>query len=128
MLNTAVIMPTLPAVDMERAKNFYRQKLGLTHVDFGADWITGFQGAHGTMIILTLRGKGTDTDQDSVSFNVDDIEKEIKELKARGVKFEDFDLPNLRTVNHVATRGAFRAAWFRDSEGNMLALGETPKR
>lgn len=127
MLNKAVIMPTLPVVDMKRAKNFYEQKLGLTPVDFGADWIMGFQGAHGTMIILTVRGKGTDTDQDSVSFNVDDIEREIKELQANGVRFEDFDLPNLKTVNHIVTRGPFRAAWFRDSEGNMLALGETPK-
>ena len=57
-----------------------------------------------------------------VSFKVDDIETEARELKARGVKFEDIDLPNLKTVNGIATMGNIKGAWFKDPEGNILAI------
>ena len=54
----------------------------------------------------------------------DDIEADVAALQARGVVFEEYDLPGLKTVNGVATIGESKGAWFKDSEGNLLALGE----
>jgi hypothetical protein len=56
-----------------------------------------------------------------------DIESEVRELKARGVVFEEYDYPTLRTVNSVATVGPTRSAWFRDSEGNILGVVQLPE-
>jgi predicted enzyme related to lactoylglutathione lyase len=59
-----------------------------------------------------------------LSFRVDDIEKEIRDLQARGVVFADYDLPGLKTVEHVCVLGSEKAAWFQDPEGNILCLHE----
>jgi hypothetical protein len=57
-----------------------------------------------------------------MSFEVDDLAAEIGDLEQRGVVFEDYDLPNLKTVDHVAVMGAEQAAWFKDPDGNVLCL------
>ena len=59
-----------------------------------------------------------------MSWTVDNIEAEVADLKARGVVFEEYDMPYLKTVNSVATTGPVKAAWFKDSEGNLLALAQ----
>jgi hypothetical protein len=59
-----------------------------------------------------------------VSFVVDDIVAEIRELKARGIEFHDYDFPGFKTVEHVAVIGADKAAWFSDTEGNLLCIHE----
>jgi hypothetical protein len=59
-----------------------------------------------------------------VSFEVDDISAEIGELEGRGVVFEDYDLPDFRTVDHVCVLGSEKAAWFKDPSGNVLCLHE----
>ena len=59
-----------------------------------------------------------------MSFRVDDILSEIRDLESRGVKFNDYDLPGFKTVGHVCVRGAEKAAWFNDPEGNILCLHE----
>jgi hypothetical protein len=57
-----------------------------------------------------------------MSFEVDDVTAEIRDLEGRGVVFEDYDLPDLKTVDHVAEMGSERAAWFKDPDGNVLCL------
>ena len=57
-------------------------------------------------------------------WQMDDVEREVAELKQRGVTFEEYDLPNLKTKNGVLDTGAGKAAWFKDTEGNILALVE----
>ena len=59
-----------------------------------------------------------------MGFTVDDIESAVAELKSRGVVFEEYDFPALKTVGSVATTGPIRAAWFKDSEGNLLGLAQ----
>ena len=55
-------------------------------------------------------------------WRVDDVEREVKDLKARGVKFEEYDTPGMKTVNGIMSAGSGKAAWFKDTEGNIMAL------
>jgi hypothetical protein len=54
------------------------------------------------------------------------VEAEVQDLRRHGVKFEEYDMPGLKTVNGIATMGKLHAAWFKDSEGNILAVGDEP--
>ena len=80
----------------------------------GEDGHTGLQ--------LLLRPDAPASGLTQVSFEVPDVEAAVRELEGRGVRFEDYDLPGLRTVDHVLTADGMRAAWFTDSEGNVLCL------
>jgi len=68
---------------------------------------------------------GAGTSKASTAFwAVDDVEAEVAALKARGVTFEEYDMPGIKTVNSVATGGGAKTAWFKDSEGNILAISQ----
>jgi phosphoribulokinase len=68
---------------------------------------------------------GAGTSKTSTAFwAVKNVEAEVAELKARGVVFEEYDMPNLKTVNSIATGGGAKTAWFKDSEGNILAISQ----
>jgi hypothetical protein len=64
--------------------------------------------------------------QTVMGFNTPDVEAEVRELKARGVVFEEYDYPTLKTVNSIATMGEVKSAWFKDSEGNILGIAQIP--
>jgi hypothetical protein len=121
MLTNSTYAVTLPVVDLERAKNL----LGLKE---SGDMPNGlmFETGKGQMIMLYQR-EPTKADHTVLDFEVDDIETEIKELQDKGVVFEDYDMPDLKTENHIATMGQWKAAWFKDSEGNILSINQTPK-
>jgi hypothetical protein len=61
-----------------------------------------------------------------MGFTTPDIDAEVRDLKARGVVFEDYDFPTLKTVDSIATNGPTRSAWFRDSEGNIIGIVQMP--
>ena len=84
---------------------------------------TILEAGNGTQIILYKREK-TKADHTVLGFDVEDLEKEVKLLKEKGVVFEEYDNLEIKTVNSIATMGNDRAAWFKDTEGNILALGE----
>ncbi|MFJ9538222.1 VOC family protein [Streptomyces sp. NPDC101225] len=127
----ARVMPRLPASDLERARRFYSEKLGLDPVDErpgGLLYRTG--GTEFVVFRSTGASPGTFT---QMAWEVDDLDTVVAELGRRGVRFEDVDAPGLRTVNgitevqgHYAGKGARaeRAAWFRDSEGNLMGIGQ----
>ncbi len=126
MLINATARPTLPAVDLKRARKFYEGTLGLKVI--GEDPSPGIflQAGNGTSLYIYQRG-ATMADHTAVSFEVNDIEAEAKELKRKGVKFEEYDIPSmgLKTVNGIATMGNYRkSAWFKDTEGNILAIAQ----
>ena len=124
MISQSPITTIIPVDDMSRATGFYRDTLGLT--DLG-DSIAGnhaLKTSAGSAVEL-MNAPGEHTGHTVLSFEVDDIFKEIAELEGRGVHFEDYDTPDLKTVNHVATAGEEKAAWFKDSEGNYLCLHES---
>jgi catechol 2,3-dioxygenase-like lactoylglutathione lyase family enzyme len=121
----------LPAQDLERARRFYAEKLGLEPVDErpgGLLYRCG--GVDFALFASTGASPGTFT---QMAWEVEDIETVVSELKRRGVVFEEVDLPGLRTRDGIAevdgnypSKGARgeRGGWFRDSEGNMLGVGE----
>jgi len=76
------------------------------------------------LIALFPRGSATKADHTAISFEVRDIMKSIAELKKNGVVFNDYDIPGLKTVNHVCVLGAEKTAWFNDPEGNILCIHE----
>ena len=121
MLTNAAIHPTLPVTDMGRARKFYEGTLGLKV--FQTDLSPGiqFQAGESTTFYVYQRG-ATKAEHISISFTVKDVETSVKELKAKGVTFEEYDLPGMKTVDSIATMGGVKGAWFKDTEGNTLAV------
>jgi hypothetical protein len=78
----------------------------------------------GTQIALMPAEEGAQTGHTVLSFEVDNIFEEIKDLEGRGIGFLDYDLPDLKTTDHVCVMGDEKAAWFADTEGNILCLHE----
>jgi catechol 2,3-dioxygenase-like lactoylglutathione lyase family enzyme len=113
----------LPVKDLERARRFYEQGLGLQAGESKADGKLVYRCA-GTEIALFPKPEGTRAAHTALSFKVDDITSRVTELEGRGVRFADYDLPGLKTVGHVCVLGSEKAAWFEDTEGNILCLHE----
>jgi catechol 2,3-dioxygenase-like lactoylglutathione lyase family enzyme len=123
MLANASVTTMLPVKDLTRARAFYEGKLGLKPVGLKPDGKFTYECA-GTTLALFPKEGGTKADHTAVSFRVADISASIAELERAGVKFEDYDFPGLKTVGHVCVLGAEKAAWFLDTEGNILCLHE----
>jgi predicted enzyme related to lactoylglutathione lyase len=121
MLQDAPMYAYIPATDVTRARQFYEQKLGLKPKAEIAGGVTYECGAHTSCFLYPTPNAGT-SKASQAFWQVDDIEREVAELKARGVKFEEYDTPGMKTVNAIATGGGAKAAWFKDSEGNIMAL------
>ncbi|WP_029000160.1 VOC family protein [Azohydromonas australica] len=123
MLSDASVTTMLPVKDMARARAFYEGCLGLQPGGLQPDgkfvYLVG-----GSTLALFPKTEGTKADHTAISFRVSDIAAEIQELERAGVVFEDYDLPSLKTVNHVCVLGAEKAAWFMDTEGNYLCIHE----
>ena len=121
MLTRAPVMTMLPVKDLERARDFYVNKLGLEAEGLAADGKFVLR-ASGTKLGLIPKPEGTKAEHTAVGFEVEDVATEIKTLKGRGVVFEDYDFPGFKTVDHMAVLGTDKAAWFKDTEGNILCL------
>ncbi|MDB5873403.1 MAG: glyoxalase-like domain protein [Ramlibacter sp.] len=124
-LSQARVTTMLPVVDMDRARAFYEGKLGFRpdggpKVDGRYQYVLG----EGATLALIPREGGTKAEHTALSFQVRDIRDGIRTLEQAGVVFEDYDLPGLKTVEHVCVLGSEKAAWFRDTEGNYLCLHE----
>jgi catechol 2,3-dioxygenase-like lactoylglutathione lyase family enzyme len=113
----------LPVKDMDRARRFYESTLGLDVIGGKPDGKFVYR-CGGTEIALFPKPEGTQARHTALSFRVDDIAAAVAQLEAQGVRFADYDLPGLKTVEHVCVLGSEKAAWFDDSEGNILCLHE----
>jgi catechol 2,3-dioxygenase-like lactoylglutathione lyase family enzyme len=113
----------LPVKDLARARRFYEQQLGLEAGAAKPDGKFVYR-CGGTEIALFPKPEGTRAQHTALSFRVERIDDAVAALKARGVVFADYDLPGLKTVEHVCVLGAEKAAWFEDTEGNILCLHE----
>jgi catechol 2,3-dioxygenase-like lactoylglutathione lyase family enzyme len=120
MLKKARIQTTLPVQDLSRARAFYAAKLGLEPVEERPGGLV-YECSGSRFLLFPSGGKPSGT-HTQIGFAVDNIEAEVSELKRRGLTFEEYDLPGLKTVNGIATTGTNRAAWFKDSEGNLLGV------
>ena len=121
MLANYPMQMTLPVTDLERARRFYAEKLGLTPESEAPGGGLYYRCGGTQFVLFPSQGAASGT-HTQAGWTVDDIEAEVAELKARGLVFEEYDTPSLKTVNSVATAGPSKAAWFKDSEGNLLGL------
>ncbi len=111
----------IPVKDLKRAREFYEQKLGFKpKQETGGGVVYEFAGGTGCFMYPTPNAGTSKASQ--AFWQVGDVEKEVAELKAKGVKFEEYDMPGLKTVNGIATAGGAKSAWFKDVDGNILAL------
>ncbi len=121
MLANSPIYPSLPAADLERARRFYAEKLELTPESEGAGGLWYRCGKDSRFSVFPSQGEASGTHTQAI-WLVEDVESEVSALKARGVVFEEYDVPSPSTVNSIATVGPGKGAWFQDSEGNLLSL------
>ncbi len=122
MLDRADVYATIPAQNLERAKSFYADKLGLKPHEEGPEGLRYRCGAGGFLLFESSgEPSGTHT---QLGWDVDDLESAVATLRENGVVFEEYDLPDFKTVNGIAEIAGERGAWFKDSEGNLLAIGE----
>jgi predicted enzyme related to lactoylglutathione lyase len=119
---TAPLYVVLPAEDLERARGFYEEKLGVELKDSPGGLIAMTGSGTGLFIYPTAHTKAEHT---VASFVVSSVVDTVAELRGRGVVFEEYDLPGLKTVDGIAEMGGgVKSAWFKDSEGNIIALNE----
>jgi len=120
----------LPASNLQRARRFYAEQLGLEPSEERPGGLL-YRSPDGAFALFESAGAASG-DHTQMGWEVEDIEAAVEELRGRGVVFEEYDLPGLRTVNGIAdidgnypSKGVGeRGAWFRDSEGNMLGIGQ----
>ena len=131
LLNGSNVAGRLPAKNLERARAFYAEKLGLEPIEERPGGLR-YRCGNGHFSLFESAGVASG-ERTQMAWEVDDIDTVVAELRRRGVVFEDVDLPGLKTVDGIAeVAGNYpsaggvgeRAAWFRDSEGNLLGLGQ----
>jgi len=109
--------------NVDEAAKFYEEKLGLKVVKEDPSPGITLEAGKGTKLYIYQRG-ATKADHTVANFTVEDVEAEVKALKAKGVKFEEYDIPSMgiKTVNSIAVMGSYKGAWFKDTEGNILGI------
>jgi catechol 2,3-dioxygenase-like lactoylglutathione lyase family enzyme len=130
MLKDSNVATRLPVKDLQRARRFYAEKLGLEPIEERPGGLL-YRCGNGTFALFESAGAAAGT-HTQMGWEVEDIEAVVAELRGRGVAFEEVDVPGLRTENGIAeVEGNYpsvgvgeRAAWFRDSEGNLLGIGQ----
>src|SRR4030095_559853 len=121
MLQKSPLYAYIPAKDVERARGFYEGKLGFRPKEETEGGVVYEFGEHTARFLHTTPNAGASRASQAF-WQVDDIEREVAELKTRGVKFEDYDMPGDKSPSGVLTAGGAKAAWFKDTEGNILAI------
>jgi catechol 2,3-dioxygenase-like lactoylglutathione lyase family enzyme len=114
-----MVVATIPVSDLEQARAFYGDKLGLTQLWENPASIRF--GVGGSELSVFRRG-AVGAQHTLAHFEVGDIEATVRELETNGVDFIDYDDGPLQTTGHIAQLGPARGAWFRDPDGNILGL------
>ena len=123
MLKNARIVPYIPVANVARARKFYEEKIGLVAKEEYAGGVV-YECGDGSWVFM-YPSAGAGTSRASTAFwTVNDVVAEVDALRKKGVVFEEYDMPGLKTVNGIATGGGAKTAWFKDSEGNILAISE----
>ena len=121
MLQKSPMYAYIPVADLARARKFYEQTLGFKPKQEENGGVVYEFGKHTGCFMYPTPNAGT-SKASQAFWQVEDVEREVAELKARGVKFEEYDMPGMKTTGGIATAGGAKAAWFKDSEGNILAV------
>jgi predicted enzyme related to lactoylglutathione lyase len=126
MLQKYPMYAYIPVKDVARARGFYEKKVGLKPKEELGGGVAYEFGEHTGCFLYPTPNAGTSRASQAF-WQVDDVEREVKDLKSRGVVFEEYDMPEMKTVDGIATTPGGKAAWFKDTEGNIMALIEGPK-
>jgi predicted enzyme related to lactoylglutathione lyase len=121
MLQKSPMYAYIPVTDLARARKFYEQKLGFKPKGETAGGVVYEFGERTACFMYPTPNAGT-SKASQAFWQVDDVEREVAELKARGVQFEEYDAPGMKTKDSISTAGGAKSAWFKDSEGNILAV------
>ena len=121
-LSNSVVAVMLPTGDATRAQEFYEKRLGLPFDGTGGSDELMFGLGGGSHLVVRVLPDVQPSPNTAMSFEVADIGAEIADLESRGVRFEDYDLPDMKTVDHVFDDGSMKAAWFLDPDGNILCI------
>jgi catechol 2,3-dioxygenase-like lactoylglutathione lyase family enzyme len=121
MLQKSPMFAYIPVKDVARARQFYESKLGFKPKSEIAGGVV-YEFAGGTACFLYPTPNAGTSQASQAFWQVDDVAREVAELKERGVVFEEYDQPGLKTENGIATGGGAKSAWFKDTEGNIFAI------
>jgi predicted enzyme related to lactoylglutathione lyase len=121
MLQNAPMYAYIPVKDVARARKFYEQKVGLKAKEEVAGGVVYEFGDRTACFLYPTPNAGT-SKASQAFWQVNDLEREVEDLKARGVEFEEYDTPDMKTRNGIFSGGGAKAAWFKDTEGNILAV------
>jgi predicted enzyme related to lactoylglutathione lyase len=125
MLSNSRVEANIPAGDLKRARDFYADKLGLTPSEEFGEEAMAYRTAGGTSFNIYRTEFAGQAGHTIAQWHVDDIESEVRDLKAKGIAFEVYDLPGVKWDGEIASlEGLGRAAWFKDSEGNTMCIDE----
>lgn len=127
MLSDYPIVAALPASDIGRARRFYEETLGLAPDPDAGDDEASFPCADGTAFFLYRSSFAGTNQATAAAWRVPDLRSVVDELRGKGVTFHEYDLPGLKTEDGIAMQpDGTQAAWFTDTEGNILALDQPP--
>ncbi len=121
MLQKSPMYAYIPVANLERARDFYERTLGFKPAREIAGGVA-YEFGDGTACFMYPTPNAGTSRASQAFWQVEDVEREVAELKARGVKFEEYDVPGLVTKNGIATGGGAKTAWFKDNEGNIMAI------
>lgn len=120
MLGDYSMHVVLLSLDLAESRAFYNEKVGLEIVEENEEAISFRSGS--TELAVTKSTTGTSDEQTQAAWHVDDLEAELRDLRARGVEIQEYDLPGLKTVDGIADIGFARVAWIVDPHGNALGI------
>jgi len=122
MFEKLMAMAVLPATDLDRARRWWHDVLDRDPVDVDSENM--FYDVGGVVVLVYLTSFAGTAKNTAINLVTDDLDRDVAELRARGVEFHEYDFPGLKTVDGIAQLGSLRGAWFSDSEDNIFAIGE----
>jgi predicted enzyme related to lactoylglutathione lyase len=125
MLSSSRVEANIPAADLHRARDFYTAMVGISPVDEVGDFQLTYETEGGTRFTIYETEYAGQAGHTIAQWHVDDIESEVRDLQAKGVVFEVYDMPGVQWDGEIAFMpGLGKAAWFRDSEGNIMCIDQ----
>lgn len=122
MLSSAPVYPTLAVKDMDAATAFWVDKLGFRVRESTPDGGVVLEAGEGSRLSLYPSQFAGTNKATACAFDVTDIEQSVRDLRTRGIEFEEYDLPQMKTVNGIASTDDGRGAWFTDPDGNIIGV------
>jgi len=121
MLGATPAAATIAVKDLSRAREFYGRTLGLKAQEGDEEGVAAYRSGQSTLFVYESEYAGTNK-ATAATWVVDDVDSEVEALKAKGVGFEHYDMPGMKLEGDIHVSGDLRAAWFKDPDGNILAL------